>query len=158
MKELKVIDGATDVARREFLSQATLAAVATLLAGCSSGGGPFSPTAANSDPGPGTSGGSLSVTVAGFPALASVGGIAAVGTIGFTPIAVVRAGASTYVALSRVCTHAGCDINIVSGGFACPCHGSEFNSAGMATHGPAESALQRFHVVVSTDGATLTIS
>jgi Rieske Fe-S protein len=152
-------DGFGSLPRREFLSQATLTAVAVVLAACSGGGdvtGPAAPP--NTEPGPGTSGSSLSVTIASFGALANVGGIAAVGNLGFRPIAVVRTGASSYTALSRICTHAGCDINVASGGFSCPCHGSQFNSEGKATHGPAEAALQRFNVALSTDGTKLTIS
>jgi len=150
-------------ARREFLSQATLAAVGAVLAACSGGGGsdvlaPSAGGAGNPAPQPGTSGGSLTVTLASFPELGAVGGIAAVGTVGAKPVAVVRDGTSSYVALSRICTHAGCDVGIVSGGFQCPCHGSRFNSSGAVTQGPAEAALQRFNVVVSEDGATLTIS
>lgn len=155
--------GEHDNARREFLSQATLAAVGAVLAACSGGGGSdvLAPTgggAGNPAPQPGTSGGSLTVTRASFPALSAVGGIAAVGNLGVKPVAVVRDGESSYVALSRICTHASCNIGIVSGGFQCPCHGSRFNSSGAVTQGPAESALQRFNVVVSADGATLTIS
>ena len=145
--------------RREFLSQATLAAVAAVLAGCSGGeGGSFAPKASNQEPAPGTSGGTLTVTVSSFPALANAGGIAAVGTLANKPVAVVRTGTSSFTALSRICTHAGCDINIAGGGFSCPCHGSAFDSTGMATNGPAENALQRFNVAVSNNGNTLTIS
>lgn len=145
--------------RREFLSQATLAAVSTLLAGCAGGGdGSFAPKPPNQEPPPGTGGGSLVVTVSAHPALATVGGIAAVGNLGFKPVAVVRTGASSYTALSRICTHAGCDVNIAGSGFSCPCHGSQFDATGQATQGPAESALQRFNVAVSQDGGTLTIS
>ena len=145
--------------RREFLSQATLAAVSALLAGCSGGGdGTFAPKPANTEPAPGTSGGTLTVTLSAFPALVNIGGIAAVGSLGLKPVAVVRTGASGYTALSRVCTHAGCDVNIAGGGFSCPCHGSQFDATGQATNGPAENALQRFNVAVSQNGATLTIS
>lgn len=143
--------------RREFLSQATLAAVAAVLAGCGDGG-PSSPTPANQEPPPGTGGGTLTVTVSAFPALANVGGIAAVGTLASKPVAVVRTGASTFIALSRICTHAGCDVNIVGSGFTCPCHGSRFDAAGVVTVGPALNALQRFSVAVSNNGNTLTIS
>jgi cytochrome b6-f complex iron-sulfur subunit len=146
--------------RREFLSQATLVAVSTLLAGCAGGGsdGPFAPKPPNQEPAPGTSGSTLNVTVAAHPALANIGGIAAVGSLGNKPVAVVRTGAANYTALSRICTHAGCDVGIAGGGFSCPCHGSQFDATGQATQGPAENALQRFNVVVSGDGATLTIS
>jgi cytochrome b6-f complex iron-sulfur subunit len=145
--------------RREFLSQATLAAVSTLLAGCAGGGdGSFAPKPSNQEPPVGTGGGTLTVTVSAHPELANIGGIAAVGNIGFKPIAVVRTGAASYTALSRVCTHAGCDVSIATGGFSCPCHGSQFDASGAATQGPAENALQRFNVAVSGDGNTLTIS
>lgn len=100
----------------------------------------------------------MTVTITSFAALANVGGIAAVGNLGSKPVAVVRTGATSYTALSRICTHAGCDVNVASGGFSCPCHGSQFNSEGKATQGPAEAALQRFNVAVSTDGTKLTIS
>ncbi|MBM4193814.1 MAG: Rieske 2Fe-2S domain-containing protein [Gemmatimonadetes bacterium] len=148
--------------RREFLSAATLTAVATVLAACSGGGGADKVTAPtgtpNPTPQPGTSGTTLTVTVANFPALANVGGIAAVGNLGTLPVAVVRSSASEFVALSRVCTHARCDVNIQGGAFVCPCHGSRFNNSGGVTMGPASSALQRFNVAVSGGGATLTIS
>jgi Rieske Fe-S protein len=148
------------VPRREFLSQATLTAVAAVLAACSGGGeGVTGPTAApNPEPTPGTSGSSLTVTLAAFGPLASVGGIAAVGNLGTKPVAVVRTGSASYTALSRICTHAGCDINVQGSGFSCPCHGSQFNSEGKATAGPAEAALQRFNVAVSSDGTKITIS
>ncbi len=143
--------------RREFLSAATLAAVSVALGACSSDGG-FSPKAPNQEPPAGSSGSTLTVTVSAFPALANVGGIAAVGNLGNKPVAVVRTGAASFTALSRICTHAGCDVGIQGNGFSCPCHGSEFDSTGQATQGPAEGALQRFNVVVGAGGATLTIS
>ena len=146
--------------RREFLSQATLTAVVVVLAACSGGGGDVTGPSAtpNPEPTPGTSGGSLTVTLGSFAALANVGGIAAVGNLGTMPIAVVRTGAASYTALSRVCTHAGCDVNVAGNGFSCPCHGSKFDSQGQATAGPAQAALQRFSVAVSSDGTKITIS
>ena len=145
--------------RREFLSQATLTAVVAVLAACSGGGGVTGPAAeANPEPGPGTSGSSLTIMLASFSALATVGGIAAVGNLGVRPIAIVRTGTASYTALSRICTHAGCDINVSGSGFSCPCYGSTFNSQGKATTGPAQAALQRFNVAVSTDGTKITIS
>jgi Rieske Fe-S protein len=157
------IIGAADspaLPRREFLSQATLTAVAVVLAACSGGGeGATGPAAApNPEPGPGTSGASLTITLASFASLANVGGIAAVGNLGARPIAVVRTGTASYTALSRICTHAGCDITVATGGFTCPCHGSRFDSQGQATQGPAQAALQRFNVAASADGTKITIS
>ena len=49
---------------------------------------------------------STTIKVSDYPALASVGGIALV-TISGAPLAVVRTGTSTFVALSRICPHQG---------------------------------------------------
>jgi nitrite reductase/ring-hydroxylating ferredoxin subunit len=134
--------------RREFLSRTALAGVAAVLAAC----GGSDPTGVTNGPA------SISVTLAEFSALSTVGGIAAVGTVRSSPVAVVRTGATSYLALSRVCTHEGCIINVVSNGFACPCHGSAFNSQGGVTNGPAGSPLGRLTATLSADGTTLTIS
>ena len=140
--------------RRDFLSHATLASVAIALAACGGGGGVDGPPKPPDQPGPST----ITVKLSDFPALAAVGGAAEVGTIQFSPVAVVRSAASTYIALSRICTHAGCTVNLASQGFACPCHGSRYNLQGNVTNGPAVTALARFTAVLSADGATLTIS
>lgn len=144
-----------DLARREFISQATLAAVATVLAACSGGG---DVTAPSGNQQVGSGGTTLTITLATFPTLSAVGGIAAVGSLGSKPIAVVRTAATTYLALSRVCTHANCTINVNATNFTCPCHGSRFNSTGQVTQGPATTALERFTATLSADGTTLTIS
>ena len=51
--------------------------------------------------------------------------------------------AGTFKAFSKVCTHAGCDVNKVDGGqIACPCHNSKFSiETGDPTSGPATKAL-----------------
>ena len=141
-------DGALD--RREFLGQATLASVAIVLGAC--GGGPTGP----GDVTPGPS--SISVKLSDFPALNAIGGIAAVGTVLLSPVAVVRTGQSSYLALSRICTHASCVIDLASSGFSCPCHGSRYDSQGNVTNGPAPRPLARLTATLSADGTTLTIS
>jgi Rieske Fe-S protein len=49
----------------------------------------------------------------------------------------------TFKAFSKVCTHAGCDVNKVDGGvISCPCHGSKFSiEDGSPTAGPATKPL-----------------
>ncbi|MFC3739024.1 Rieske (2Fe-2S) protein [Paractinoplanes deccanensis] len=51
--------------------------------------------------------------------------------------------AGTYKAFSKVCTHAGCDVNKVDAGeISCPCHNSKFSiETGQPTSGPATKAL-----------------
>ena len=57
----------------------------------------------------------------------------------------------TYKAFSKVCTHAGCDVNKVDGGvISCPCHGSTFSiEDGSPTGGPAKKALPETKVKLS---------
>lgn len=145
---------AMNVNRRTFLSATTLAAVAAVLQSCSGGGGGGGVTAP--PPGPPT-GGTLMVTVSSFAALSTVGGIARVdGNVG-SPTALVRTGATTFTALSMICTHQGTTINISGSGFLCPNHGAQFSSAGANIGGQATSSLQIFSSTF--DGTnTVTIS
>jgi cytochrome b6-f complex iron-sulfur subunit len=55
-------------------------------------------------------------------------------------------------ALSLVCTHLGCTVEVQTGGFACPCHGSRFNSEGIPVKGPANTPLKKLRVEQTTDG------
>lgn len=65
-------------------------------------------------------------------------------------VAVFRDGEGVF-AISRVCTHLGCIVKERPGGFACPCHGSEFAADGGVTKGPAPKALP--WLTVKKDGA-----
>lgn len=64
-----------------------------------------------------------------------------------------------FKALSLVCTHLGCTVGQVAGGFACPCHGSRYDAQGSVTRGPASRPLRQLrtelsqagHLVVHTD-------
>jgi len=55
-------------------------------------------------------------------------------------------------AISGVCTHLGCSIGKTPEGFACPCHGSKFDSNGTVTAGPAPRALPWLEVGRAADG------
>jgi len=50
-------------------------------------------------------------------------------------------GAATFFALSRACTHQGTPVELSGSGFVCPNHGSEFDSDGHVTLGPADRNL-----------------
>lgn len=60
-------------------------------------------------------------------------------------IAVIKNGREIY-ALGTACTHLGCTLNASPEGFACPCHGSLFNSRGEVLRGPADRPLPRLVV------------
>lgn len=63
----------------------------------------------------------------------------------------------TYIALSSVCTHSGCQVsyNASANNLPCPCHGSLFNTSGSVLNGPADAPLKTYAVV--RDGDVLDI-
>ena len=71
------------------------------------------------------------------------------------PAFVVQPTAGEFVALSAVCTHAGCPVQYtsVTKEFVCPCHGARFDAAtGTPTRGPAQEPLRRIPLASSPDG------
>ncbi|MGC4038418.1 MAG: Rieske (2Fe-2S) protein [Chitinophagaceae bacterium] len=66
--------------------------------------------------------------------------------------------ASSFVALSNICTHQGCTVeyNATRGDMECPCHGAKYSTEGAVTQGPASSPLKKY--TVSVNGNSLTIS
>jgi len=57
-----------------------------------------------------------------------------------------------FAALSLVCTHLGCIVKDVGGGFSCPCHGSVFGRSGEVAGGPAPRGLRWLEVSLAPDG------
>ena len=140
--------------RRTFLSQATLATVAALLAdACGTGvWDPVSPQA-NVVPSSG-----LSFRLADYPALASVGGMVTVHTATGGPMALVRSATSTFVALSLVCPHQGTTVTVQGSGFFCPNHGAKFSATGVWTGGQATANLTSYPVTYDAAVGTLAIA
>jgi len=126
--------------RREFLGAAALTALALLEAAC--GDGQIGPSGLNSSEdasdngGTTVSGNTLIVTVSAYPALANTGGAARVDTGSGTPVALVRTGTASFLALSLSCPHEHNTISVQSGGFYCPAHGARFTSDGTWTNSP----------------------
>ncbi len=60
-------------------------------------------------------------------------------------VAVIKAG-EEITALSLVCTHLGCSVNVTAKNMACPCHGSLFDLQGEVLKGPADRPLQQLEV------------
>jgi Rieske Fe-S protein len=136
--------------RRDFVGGAVGACGLVWLGGCHNGGpidGTVTPT-----------NGMALVAFAMFPALNDVGGGVVIDIDG-KPIAVLRTGATSAAALSAVCTHAGCTVEVQSTDppLTCPCHGSEFSSDGAVLRGPARAALATYAATVGSDGVTVTI-
>ena len=69
-----------------------------------------------------------------------------------SPAYLLQPKAGTFLAYSAICTHEGCVVGFdhAANGFACPCHGAQFDATtGAATRGPAQAPLQKFTVVAS---------
>ncbi|MEM1136067.1 MAG: Rieske (2Fe-2S) protein [Bacteroidota bacterium] len=90
------------------------------------------------------------------PELLLVGGALKVEEGVNNPFIVRKVGEEAFIALSRVCTHQGCVIDVnEDASFSCPCHGSEFTKDGEVTNGPAERALSSFKI--EKEGNALTV-
>lgn len=138
--------------RRAFLAKsAAAAAAAALSSGC--GNGVFGP------PLPSNGGGSIpsgtvTITVSQFPGLATVDTLVQVGL----ERAVKRTGSNTFLALSTICTHQGCDAAVNSANqVECPCHGSRFDSNGAVVNGPAAQPLAVLSTQYNAQNDQLTI-
>ena len=75
----------------------------------------------------------LAVTIAAWPDLANIGGVAgSVGTINFNGVAVVRTSATSFAALSLRCPHESYLVGVVNGqSFRCPRHGALYAANGV---------------------------
>lgn len=140
--------GCTVVDRRTFLAQAGLAGVASFLAACGAGSNTTGPSFT----------GPLSVTVADFPALATVGGLARVDGGGSSPVAAVRVADAQYAAFSLVCPHQGATVGISGSAFRCPQHGAMFAADGSWVGGQRTSNLHALTAQFDAANGILTIT
>lgn len=58
-------------------------------------------------------------------------------------------------AISSVCTHLGCIVNVTDWGFQCPCHGSRYNANGKVIGGPAPRNLAWLEISQNVDGTLI---
>lgn len=141
----------TCVSRRDFLGRVALVAGAVIAAGCSAS----DLTSVGSGPIPG---GTITFKSTDYASLATAGQPVEVKTTtgAASGIAVVRTGASSFLALSMACTHEGTKVFITGSTFDCPNHGARFNSTGAVTLGPANQPLAQR--ALSYDATTDTIT
>ncbi len=138
------------VSRRDFVSAATLSAIAVALTAC--GGGAGGEVTGPIPPGVGE----VTIRLADFPGLAQMGGIAKVRNS--PPVAMTRT-SSGLVAFSMSCTHQGTTVVIDSdGSIFCPNHGAEFTSAGIWRGGQQTRNLVRLPVEVDSGGVNATVT
>ena len=136
--------------RRDFLAKAAFAAAA-LAAAEACGDGQIGPTQV-------TIGAGTSIKIADFPELATTGTLVDVGD----SRAVIRTGPTSFLALSKICTHEGCETDVTNNRLECPCHGSIFANDGSVIRGPSTggtiSHLQVLATTFDAASGTLTIS
>ena len=139
---------ATDLmARREFVATCS-ACAALLLTGCAS---------LVTHPVP-LSGGRARVSLAAFPELARPGGTIRILPDGMTdPIYVLARDNGEFGALSPICTHRGCTVDVSGDRLVCPCHGSTYDRDGRVLRGPAQRALTRYAVTRSGDDLVIEV-
>lgn len=137
---------ATDLSRRTVIMVGGGAALA--LAGCSAEPAPTDKTTDEGTPADG--GGTGSEEIALLADIPVGGSISA--TLGGKPILVAQPTAGTVAAFSAICTHMGCVVKPDAAEFACPCHGSRYDSTnGEVLAGPAPRALDPVEVTVDGD-------
>jgi Rieske Fe-S protein len=146
--------------RRDFFAKSALAAAALIAADACGDGqiGPAIPkTVVGGDPLLPV-GGPVTIKLTDFPALANTNVIVAIPK----ERTVMRTGPSTFLALSRLCSHQQCDIDIKGDHFECPCHASQFTATGQVIRGPNISSppigpLRSLKVTFDQTAGTLTI-
>jgi cytochrome b6-f complex iron-sulfur subunit len=57
-----------------------------------------------------------------------------------------------FHAISLICTHLNCTVEVKPTELVCPCHGSQYDLDGCVTHGPAGKPLPELQVEVTADG------
>jgi cytochrome b6-f complex iron-sulfur subunit len=101
----------------------------------------------------GTSIAELDLTKSDYDNLDTIGGFVYQGNV-----IIIRSSASNYIALSKVCTHQGCEVGYdhANSKLPCPCHQSEFDTNGNVLKGPATTKLKKY--TTKLEGNKLTIT
>lgn len=150
--------------RREFIEKSGLTAALTLFGigfftSCTNSDD-MQPTGTPNNPGTGSgtgitvSGNKITIDLTIQKDLNADGGWLLI-TTGKTLVSKVG---SDFVALTSVCTHAGCDTNwsFTNSTYNCSCHGSKFDAQGNVISGPATQPLKVYTTEVSGNILTIT--
>ena len=98
-------------------------------------------------------GGVVRLPLRNFPQLERPGGYLRILPEGFeSAVYVLSLEAGGYSALSPICTHLGCTVEIAGAHLVCPCHGSTYDRAGRVLRGPASLPLRDFPAVTTPAG------
>lgn len=97
----------------------------------------------------------VDLTNASYSSLKTVGDYKIIGDV-----LVAFTTGSTYVALTKICTHEGNTVQYRKdeNDIYCPVHFSEFSTAGAVQNGPAALPLKAYKTSLSANGNTLTVT
>jgi cytochrome b6-f complex iron-sulfur subunit len=141
--------------RREVLHGLGVAAVGALavVAGCQQQGSSMS-TATSSSCGTGEC---IDLTDASNQGLTTIGGAMLIDMASDT-VMVIRVSDTQVIAVSAICTHAGCAMDYSAGQqvLDCPCHGSRFSTDGKVVRGPAKRSLRVYQAELANNKITIT--
>ena len=129
--------------RRDFVCTCALGAAAVALGGCASLiTRPVTPV-----------NGRLELALVHYPELVERGGSLRVMPVGHgEPVYILAHEDGSFSAVSPVCTHLGCTVEIEGERLVCPCHGSTYDRRGTVLQGPAQQSLARYRTSVGADG------
>lgn len=127
--------------RRAFVATCVTLCGSAMLAGCVS---------MVTHPVP-VAGGRARLRLSAYPELARPDGAIRILPDGRAEPVYLLAVAGGFTALSPICTHRGCTVDVHGARLVCPCHGSTYDRDGRVLKGPAQRALQRFPVTIAGD-------
>lgn len=132
--------------RRTFVGLCTAAALGSTLSACAAlVVRPVTPV-----------NGRIALSFAHYPELNEPGAALKLQPAGSTePVYVLAQPDGSFAALSPICTHLGCTVEIQGARLVCPCHGSTYDRSGNVLQGPAQRALGRYRVERTPDGVLL---
>ncbi len=133
-----------------------IAAAAVAACGTSPSPDPAGPDAGE-PPADGPSSSTLDLADPANAALTQVGGSRVVRVAGAS-VLVARTSDTEFIALSAICTHAGCTVHFATTNIACPCHGSLFALDGTVTRGPATRPLTKHTATYDAQTNIVTLS
>lgn len=99
------------------------------------------------------------VKIADNPDLGKIGGFVLLKDTPEGELLIVRSGDELYDAMSNVCPHKQCHVEVKSPTLIkCPCHGSAYKIDGTYVSGPSKKSLKKFHVAVEGGVISVTAS
>lgn len=138
----------TSMRRREFVAVCAGGCAGLFLTGC---------VTMVTHPVP-VSAGRVTLELSAFPELAKPDGAIRIQPVGLEdPIYVLANPGGEFRAVSPICTHRGCTVDVQGARLVCPCHGSTYDREGEVLKGPAQRALPRFPVSRSGDELVIRI-